>query len=123
MGYVFVDESTGRQLVYAPGVADLDSEVLTRLQEADVVLLDGTFWSDDEMQIVGAGKLSARDMGHLPVGSEEGSLHTMACLPAVRKIYVHINNTNPMLRDDSPERLAVEKAGAEVGWDGLEFTL
>jgi pyrroloquinoline quinone biosynthesis protein B len=120
---MFVDEATGRQLVYVPGLAALVPEVLTRLHEADVVVLDGTFWSDDEMQIAGAGELSARDMGHLPVGSVDGSLHTMATLPAVRRIYVHINNTNPMLRDDSPECRAVEKAGAEIGCDGLEFTL
>jgi pyrroloquinoline quinone biosynthesis protein B len=120
---MFVEETAGRRLVYVPGVAALDSEVLIRLQEADAVLVDGTFWSDDEMQLVSAGNSSARIMGHLPVGPEDGSLATMASLPASRKIYVHMNNTNPMLRDDSPERRLVEKAGAEVGWDGLEFTL
>ncbi|HEY7328569.1 MAG TPA: pyrroloquinoline quinone biosynthesis protein PqqB [Gemmataceae bacterium] len=123
VGYMFVEETAGRRLVYVPGVAALDSEVLIRLQEADAVLVDGTFWSDDEMQLVSAGNSSARIMGHLPVGPEDGSLATMASLPASRKIYVHMNNTNPMLRDDSPERRLVEKAGAEVGWDGLEFTL
>lgn len=123
VGYRFVDESTGGRLVYVPGLAARDQDVLTRLQDADALLLDGTFWSDDEMRIVGAGKVSAREMGHLPVGSADGSLSALASLPAARKIYVHINNTNPMLREDSPERRAVEKAGAEVGWDGLEFTL
>lgn len=123
VGYQFVDEFTGRRLVYVPGLAALDCDVLTRLQGADALLLDGTFWSDDEMRIVGAGTASARAMGHLPVGSEDGSLSVVAPLPAAHKIYVHINNTNPMLREDSPERQAVEKAGALVGWDGLEFTL
>jgi pyrroloquinoline quinone biosynthesis protein B len=123
VGYQFVNESTGRRLVYVPGLASLGRDVLTRLQDADALLLDGTFWSDDEMRIVGAGTASARDMGHLPVGSEDGSLSAVASLPAARIIYVHINNTNPMLREDSPERHAVERAGAQVGWDGLEFTL
>lgn len=123
VGYQLVDESTGGRLVYIPGLAALNHDVLSRMRDADALLLDGTFWSDEEMRIVGAGTASARDMGHLPVGAEDGSLATVASLPVARKIYVHINNTNPMLREDSPERQAVEKAGAEVGWDGLEFTL
>jgi pyrroloquinoline quinone biosynthesis protein B len=123
VGYQLVDESTGGRLVYVPGLAALDRDVLARVRDADVLLLDGTFWSDEEMRIVGAGGASARAMGHLPVGSEDGSLAALASLPAARKIYVHINNTNPMLREDSPERRAVERAGVEVGWDGLEFTL
>lgn len=123
MGYQLVDESTGGRLVYVPSLAALDHAVLARLRDADVLLLDGTFWSDEEMRSMGAGGTSARAMGHLPVGAEGGSLAALASLPAARKIYVHINNTNPMLRDDSPERRAVERAGAEVGWDGLEFTL
>ncbi|HEY7311617.1 MAG TPA: pyrroloquinoline quinone biosynthesis protein PqqB [Gemmataceae bacterium] len=123
VGYQLVDESTGGRLVYVPGLAALDVDVLSQLRDADVLLLDGTFWSDDEMRSVGAGGPSARAMGHLPVGSEDGSLAALSSLPAVRKIYVHINNTNPMLREDSPERGTVERAGVEVGWDGLEFTL
>jgi pyrroloquinoline quinone biosynthesis protein B len=123
VGYQFVEESTGRRLAYVPGLAALDRDVLTRLQDADALLVDGTFWNDEEMRLVGAGSASARAMGHLPVGSKDGSLPVVASLPAARKIYVHINNTNPMLREDSPERRAVEKAGVEVGWDGLEFTL
>jgi pyrroloquinoline quinone biosynthesis protein B len=123
VGYQLVDESTGGRLVYVPGLAGLDRDVLTRLHDADALLLDGTFWSDEEMRLLGVGRARARDMGHLPVGSEDGSLAAVTSLPVARKIYVHINNTNPMLRDDSPERQAVERAGAEVGWDGLELTL
>jgi pyrroloquinoline quinone biosynthesis protein B len=123
VGYQLVDESTGGRLVYVPGLAALDRDVLTRLRDTDALLLDGTFWSDEEMRIVGAGGASARAMGHLPVGSEDGSLAVVASLPAARKIYIHINNTNPMLREDSPERQVVERTGVEVGWDGLEFTL
>jgi pyrroloquinoline quinone biosynthesis protein B len=123
VGYQLVDESTGGRLVYVPALAALDREVLSRLRDADVLLLDGTFWSDEEMRTIGAGSASARAMGHLPVGPEDGSLAAIATLPAARKIYVHINNSNPILREDSPERRVVEKAGVEVGWDGLEFTL
>ena len=123
VGYQLVDESTGGRLVYVPGLTGLGPDVLTRLHDADALLLDGTFWSDEEMRLLGVGRARARDMGHLPVGSQDGSLAAVTSLPVARKIYVHINNTNPMLRDDSPERQAVERAGAEVGWDGLEFTL
>lgn len=123
VGYQLVDDSTGKRLAYVPGLSALDRDVLTRLHDADALLLDGTFWSEEEMRIAGVGRTSAREMGHLPVGSENGSLSVVASLPAARKIYVHINNTNPMLREDSPERRAVEKAGALVGWDGMELTL
>jgi pyrroloquinoline quinone biosynthesis protein B len=87
------------------------------------LLFDGTFWSEDEMQVMGVGTTPAAKMGHLPVGGPDGSLNQIASLPVSRRIYVHINNTNPILIEDSVERLAVESAGVEVGWDGLEFTL
>ena len=87
------------------------------------MLLDGTFWSEDELRVAGAGRAGAAAMGHLPVGGPAGSLARVAPLAIRRKIYVHINNTNPVLIEDSPERQAVGAAGAEVGQDGLELTL
>src|SRR5437764_1178052 len=86
--------------------------------KAHVLLFDGTFWSENEMQQSGAGNLSASSMGHLPISGERGSLNVLARLNAKHRIYTHINNTNPILFEDSPERAAVVAAGCAVGWDG-----
>jgi pyrroloquinoline quinone biosynthesis protein B len=123
VAYVLVEEATGAQLVVAPGVGSLDEVTLGRLGACDAVLLDGTFWSDDELPRLGIGVVRAVEMGHLPVGGSGGSLEALAPLPVRRKVYVHINNTNPMLIEDSPQRQAVKAAGVEVGWDGLELEL
>jgi pyrroloquinoline quinone biosynthesis protein B len=90
---------------------------------ADVVFLDGTFWSADELISQGLGSARARDMAHVPVGGDEGSLARLADARAGRRIYTHINNTNPMLREGSPERAAVERAGWEIAFDGMEISL
>jgi pyrroloquinoline quinone biosynthesis protein B len=123
VGYRLVDERTGGRLLFLPSIAALDDALLARLQECDALLLDGTFWSEDEMRVAGAGQVGASEMGHLPVGEPGGSLARVATLAVPRKVYVHVNNTNPMLIDDSPQRRAVRAAGAEVGWDGQEFHL
>jgi pyrroloquinoline quinone biosynthesis protein B len=123
VGLRLVDERTGGRLVYVPGVAALDGVVLGELRACDALLLDGTFFSDGEMQAEGVGALGARQMGHLPVGGSEGSLAVVATLPARRKVYVHINNTNPILREGSPQQREVAAAGAEVGYDCLELIL
>lgn len=123
IGYHFEDEATGGRLVFMPDVAALDEVALARMYDCDALLLDGTFWSDDEMRARGAGDASAADMGHLPVGGPDGSLARIIDLPIGRKIYIHINNTNPMLIEDSPEARAVGAAGAEVGRDGMELFL
>jgi pyrroloquinoline quinone biosynthesis protein B len=90
---------------------------------ADIVFFDGTFWSEDELVVQGLGHARARDMAHVPVGGEEGSLARLAAVRATRRIYTHINNTNPMLREGSPERMQVEQAGWEVAFDGMEVCL
>jgi pyrroloquinoline quinone biosynthesis protein B len=123
VGYRFRDDHSGGRLVYLPGVAALDETVMCNLEECDVLLLDGTFWSEDEMQSLGVGSAPASRMGHIPVGGPGGSLARIAALAATRKIYTHINNTNPMLLEDSAERRTVADAGVEVGWDGLEVVL
>jgi pyrroloquinoline quinone biosynthesis protein B len=89
----------------------------------DLLLVDGTFWSDDEMQRSEVGTTTATAMDHLPVGGDGGSLSLIAGLPIHHKVFVHINNTNPMLLADSPQRAAVEAAGARVGFDGMQFTI
>jgi pyrroloquinoline quinone biosynthesis protein B len=123
VGYFFRDERTGGRLVFMPGVSTLNKTLLSYLQDCDALLLDGTFWDDQEMQRAVGANASASQMGHLPVGGSGGSLEQIASLPIRHKIYTHINNTNPMLIDDTPERIAVEAAGITVGWDGLEIQL
>jgi len=117
------DEKTGGELVYAPALATLDAALLAQFREASVLLLDGTFFREEEMSLSGAGRLGAREMGHLPVGGEDGSLERIRRLPVPRKVYVHINNTNPMLDEGSPEHAQVRAAGAQVGWDGMEMVV
>jgi pyrroloquinoline quinone biosynthesis protein B len=123
VGYRFEDERTGGRLVFVPGAAALPDGVRAQLRDSDAVLLDGTFWGEREMQGLGAGALTASEMGHLPVGGAGGSLAAVADLPVPVKVYLHINNTNPILCEGSPERRAVEAAGAVVGHDGQELTL
>jgi pyrroloquinoline quinone biosynthesis protein B len=122
-GLVFRDRETGGVLTYVPGLARLDDEVLGRLETSDLVLVDGTFWRDDELARLGISDRSARDMGHVPLSGDGGTLAALARLERPRKALVHINNTNPILLEDSPERTEVARAGVEVAHDGLELEL
>jgi pyrroloquinoline quinone biosynthesis protein B len=122
-GFVLRDGVTGGVVTYAPGLARLDNGVLSRLGASDVVLVDGTFWRDDELAQLGISTRGARDMGHLPLSGPDGTLAMLERLERPRKLLVHINNTNPILLEDSPERQAVEGAGVEVAYDGLEIAL
>ena len=122
-GFVFRDGGSGGFVTYAPGLARLDDDVLGRLATSDVVLVDGTFWRNDELERLGISARSARDMGHLPLSGPGGTLEALARLERPRKVLVHINNTNPILLEDSPEREAIEGAGVEVAYDGLEIAI
>ena len=117
------DAASGRRLAYFPAAGALTPEVRKALDDADCVFFDGTFWASDELPALGLGTKRAEDMAHLPVGGESGSLAALRGLSAARRIYIHINNTNPLLRDDSAERRAVEAAGWELASDGMEVTL
>jgi len=117
------DAASGRRLAYFPAAGALTPEVRKALDDADCVFFDGTFWASDELPALGLGTKRAEDMAHLPVGGESGSLAALRGLAAARRIYIHINNTNPLLRDDSAERRAVEAAGWELASDGMEVTL
>jgi pyrroloquinoline quinone biosynthesis protein B len=119
-GLVFRDRATGGVLTYVPGLARLDDDVLGRLAASDVVLVDGTFWRDDELARLGISDRTAGQMGHVPLSGPGGTLDALARLERPRAILVHINNTNPVLLERSPERDAVLRAGVEVGYDGLE---
>jgi pyrroloquinoline quinone biosynthesis protein B len=120
VGYRLTDERTGRAAVYLPGVQELTPAVLDELDGCDCLLIDGTCWHDDELIRLGLAEKTAHDMGHLALGGPGGSLEQLSRLPIGRRIYIHINNTNPILLEDSPERREVEQAGMEVAGDGLE---
>jgi pyrroloquinoline quinone biosynthesis protein B len=112
----------GETLAYVPGAGAL-GDYVAHLEGAGCVLFDGTFWADDELVRLGLGRARAREMAHLPVGGPGGSLEALASLPARRKLYTHVNNTNPALREGSDERRAVERAGWALAEDGQEVFL
>jgi pyrroloquinoline quinone biosynthesis protein B len=115
--------SSGRRLAYFPAAGGLTPAVRDALADADCIFFDGTFWTSDELPALGLGDKRAEDMAHLPVGGASGSLAALRGLRATRRLYIHVNNTNPLLRDDSAERKATEAAGWEVARDGMEVTL
>ena len=118
-----VESPSGKRLAYMPAVPQIDDLLLKEAQSSDVLLFDGTFWSDDELiRVQGSGQ-SSWEMGHVPVSSAEGSLEKLAHLRGPRKIYVHINNTNPMLDEASAEHRQVREAGWEIAEDGWQFDL
>jgi pyrroloquinoline quinone biosynthesis protein B len=123
VGLLVRDEATGAVCAFVPGCGDLDQPLLDRLGAADLILFDGTFWTDDELIGLGIGRRTAREMDHLPVSGPDGSLRRLADLTGRRRVYTHINNTNPMLIEDSAERREVERHGLAVGADGMRFTL
>jgi pyrroloquinoline quinone biosynthesis protein B len=123
VGYRFTDERSGRAVVYLPGVQELTAAVREQLDGCTCLLVDGTCWHDDELIDLGLAGKTAREMGHLPINGPDGSLEHLSSLPIERKIYIHINNTNPILLEDSPERRIVEERGMEVAMDGLEVRI
>lgn len=116
------DEATGRTALYAPGLGAMDERVWRSMQSAACVLVDGTFWTDDEMIRLGLSRKRARDIGHLPQSGPGGMLEWLDRLPSgTRKVLIHINNTNPILDEDSAERAELTRHGVEVAWDGMEI--
>ena len=117
------ERATGLVLAYFSAVGRMSPSVRQGLEGASAVFFDGTFWSSDELSGPGLMAKTAEDLAHLPIGGEGGSLGMLAALPRARKIFTHINNTNPILREDSEERRAVEAGGCEVAFDGMEIRL
>jgi pyrroloquinoline quinone biosynthesis protein B len=123
VGFRIRERATGRVLAYLSGVGAVSDAVRRAVEGADCVFFDGTFWSADELPGLGLGTKRAEDMAHLPIGGPEGSLARLNAVTARRRIFIHLNNTNPLLRDDSPERAHVEAAGWEVARDGMEVRI
>jgi len=123
IGLTFSDRVTSKVVTYAPGLAEFSDRLLKRFESSDCILVDGTFWQNDDLLTLGISTRTARDMGHLPLAGFDGSLHYLSQLKHPRKILVHINNTNPIHIASSKERLMVETAGIEVGCDGLTIQL
>ncbi|MEZ5932513.1 MAG: pyrroloquinoline quinone biosynthesis protein PqqB [Alphaproteobacteria bacterium] len=113
----------GKGFFFIPGCAALTPALAERVKGARLVLFDGTLWVDDEMKRGGTGVKTGGRMGHMNVSGADGSMAALAPLDIARKIYIHINNTNPILLADSPERADVEAAGFEVAHDGMRITL
>jgi pyrroloquinoline quinone biosynthesis protein B len=115
-------EAGGRTVVVAPACAEITGEVRAQLRAADAVFFDGTLFTDDEMIEAGVGAKTGRRMGHVPMSGPDGSIDLLADLPG-RRVFLHINNTNPVLLEGSPERLEAEASGFEIASDGMSLCL
>jgi pyrroloquinoline quinone biosynthesis protein B len=122
VGLRITDTRSGRRLVYAAGIQSLDGGTMAEFEAADCRFVDGTFYTPDELLTMRPGAPDAHAMGHLPVGGEGGSLERLQGLPG-RSLYIHLNNTNPMLDRASPEAASVRDAGLEIAFDGMEIKL
>ena len=124
IGMLITDVAKGKTLFYAPGLGDITPPVFEAMHSADCVMVDGTFWTDDEMIGLGFSKKTARSIGHLPQSGAGGMVEWLAKLPVkTRRTLIHINNTNPILNEDSAERAVLTKAGIEVCEDKMEIAL
>ena len=123
VGIALRDEASGRTLFYAPGLGQFDAKLDAIFRQADCLLVDGTFWSDDEMARLHISAKRARDMGHLPLSGPGGMIEVLSRYTTPRKVLIHINNTNPILDEDSPERAELAAAGIEVAHDGMDIIL
>lgn len=124
IGMLLRDTASGRSAFYAPGLGEITPAVFDAMAGADAVLVDGTFWTDDEMIGLGLSKKTARDIGHLPQSGPGGMLEWLDKLPAhTRRLLIHVNNTNPILDEDSPQRAELARRAVEVCEDGMEIVL
>jgi len=125
IGLTFIDEHSGKRAFYAPGLGALEPHVLETMNAADLLLVDGTLWTPDEMIELGLSKKTAADMGHLAQTGAGGMIDVLDSIErdGVRKVLIHINNTNPILVEDGPERRRLAEHGIEVAFDGMAFEL
>ncbi|WP_320165638.1 pyrroloquinoline quinone biosynthesis protein PqqB [Methylophaga sp.] len=123
IGMRIEDTRTGKNLFYAPGLGVAEPHVMEYMANADVVLVDGTVWTDDEMSHEGISNKRAQEMGHLDQSSKGGIMEILSGMDKPRKFLIHINNTNPILNEESPQRKTLEAAGIEVSYDGMDIEL
>lgn len=123
IGLIIENMANGKKLFYAPGLGEIEPHVETAMHAADCVLVDGTLWTEDEMIEQGFSKKKSADMGHLPQSGKGGMIEVLDAVGPRRKILIHINNTNPILDEDSDERAILTQHGIEVAFDGMEITL
>ncbi|WP_248322768.1 pyrroloquinoline quinone biosynthesis protein PqqB [Caballeronia sp. Sq4a] len=125
IGLVFTNSATGKRAFYAPGLGAIEPHVLDAMRGADLLLIDGTVWTDDEMIRLGLTKKTGADMGHLAQSGAGGMIEVLDSIERaeIRKVLIHINNTNPILIEDGPERRMLSEHGIEVAHDGMSFEL
>lgn len=123
IGILVRDERSDKTLFYAPGLSQPNAQVHELMASSDCLLVDGTFWQEDEMAVVGLGNRKAADMGHLPQSGEAGMLNLLRPMSKPRKVLIHINNTNPILDEDSEQRRELDKESVEVAFDGMKIQL
>ena len=121
IAYKIIDAVSQRSLVYLPAIKHIDGDVMTMLEGCDCFFFDGTCWSNDELVRLGLSQKTSLSMGHVPISGPSGSLVQLARLQRTRKIYTHMNNTNPLLIEDASERQVIAEAGWDVAFDGMEF--
>lgn len=123
VGVIIEQISTGKKVYYAPGLGEIEPHVETAMQQVDCLMVDGTFWTDDEMPAQHISPKKAREIGHLPQSGPGGMIEVLQGVDNTRKILIHINNTNPILDEESEQRKILQAEGIEVAYDGLEITL
>ena len=123
IGIRVTDKRTGKNVFYAPGLGELEPHIKELMSESDCLLVDGTFWQENEMSTVGLGTKLAKDMGHLPQSGPGGMIEVLREMEKPRKVLIHINNTNPILDEDSEQRKQLQQEQIEVAFDGMEIEL
>lgn len=123
IGVLVEDTRSGKKLFYAPGLGEIEPHLPPLFAQADCIMVDGTFWTNTEMIDLGLMDKTARDIGHIPQSGPGGMMEVLSAYPKARRVLIHINNTNPILNEESAERRQLEAAGIEVSYDGMEITL
>lgn len=123
IGIQLEDTRSGKKLFYAPGLASIEPHLLPFMQQADCLMVDGTCWTNDEMRALGISNKLSLDMGHMPQSGPDGMIKALKQFSASKKILIHINNTNPILREDSHERAMLQQEKIDVAFDGMDFSL
>lgn len=123
IGVLIEDTQTGKKCFYAPGLGEIEPHLPPLMAQADCIMVDGTFWTDTEMIDMGLMTRKARDIGHIPQSGAGGMMEVLNQYPKARRVLIHINNTNPILNEESAERRQLEACGIEVSYDGMDIIL